>query len=305
MYAAARRFRTDPIYLRASAFICGSVLLSGCAGPTSKPYAAPATRPATEFHLTLNPPHAADPRDPQPPWEAVVHLRIYQISLARGSISLDTGFWKRVDETCLPPATMVLLNKNGIRCGTASRQDWDFFHDHLQAPSSAVKVTDLDGVQAHDVPLQLTRAVDSQTILYYDAADQLTGRPFENCVNQLELAFQPVPREPWAVRVVLCPAVRAREDRYSFTPLNQELRTTYTAVDRLYDLGLSVDVNDDSFLILAPNAAGATRSTSIGNRFFYQDGTAQLLEQVVVIVPSFLRGDGKPFTIDDTLVRGQ
>jgi hypothetical protein len=140
-------------------------------------------------------------------------------------------------------------------------------------------------------------------ILYYDAGDQLAGRPFENCVNQLDLTFGPVPRAPWAVRLSLCPAVRARQDRFTFTPLNQELRSTYTGTDRIYDLGLTVDVNDDSFLIVAPNSTGASRSTSIGNRFFFQDGAAQQLEQVVVIVPSFLRGDGRPFTIDDTLVR--
>lgn len=271
----------------------------------AKPVAHAAVKPAPEFHLTMSPPHAADPRDPQPPWQAVVHIRIYQVSLPHGAISENRAFWKRVDESCLPPATMALLNENGIRCGVASKSDWGFFHDHLQAPPGAVKVTDLDGVHATNVPLELTRQIESETILYWDASDQLTGRPYENCVNQLDLSFGPVPREPWAVRVALCPAVRARHDRFEFTPLNEELRSTFMGVDHIYDLGLAVDVNDDSFLIVAPGANAKRYSMSVGNRFLYEDGGSEQLEQVLLIVPSFLRSDGKSFTFSDTLVRGQ
>lgn len=286
---------------------CGiTLLLLLILGCVSRPavHRAPSTQPATQpvqFTLTMHPPHAADGRDPQPPWEAVVHLKLYQVLVPRGAISDDTAFWKRIDEQCLSPGQAALLNKNGLRCGIAAKRDWNFFRDQLRAQPGRVKVLDVDGLHAQAVPLELTQKLHAEDIFYFDNSDQPVGQSFQDCINELQLSFGPVPRQPWAVRIALAPAVQSQRMRTDFTPLNQALTSHYADIDRLYDLGLQCDVDDDSFLVIAPSH-WANRPSSIGHQFLLQNDSAEQLEQVIFIVPSFLRMDGKPFTVNDVLV---
>lgn len=279
-----------------------AVLLAGCAGQPTKPARAPTTRPApTEFTLTMHPPHAADPRDPQPPWEALVHVKVYQISLPLGTVSTNERFWKRLDEDILSRPVMATLNENGLRCGIASKTQWHYFRDLLAHEPTEVRTSDLDGLQGHAVPLELDKPVHSEDLFFRNERGELEGKTYEDCTNQVTLSFGPVPRTPWAVRLALCPTIKSQAVGTRFTPLNNELESRYELVDHLFDLGLTTDVDDDHFLVLSPGAA-AVHPTSIGNRFLVDDSTPEQREQVIVVVPSFLRLDGKPMTLADTLV---
>ena len=278
-------------------------LLAGCAAHPAKPPVAakPTTRPApTEFTLTMHPPHAADPRDPQPPWEALVHLKVYQISLPLGTISTNAAFWKRLDEDFLPTTVVANLNENGLRCGIAPKTQWHYFRDLLQQESTKVRTIDLDGLHATAVPLELDKPIHSEDI-FVRSARGLEGKTYDDCTNQVTLSFGPVPRTPWAIRLALCPTIKAQFTAERFTPVNRELQSKYEATDHLFDLGLEADVDDDRFVVFSPNAA-AVHPTTIGNRFLVDDAAPEQREQIIVIVPSFLRIDGKPMTLADTLV---
>jgi hypothetical protein len=128
----------------------------------------------------------------------------------------------------------------------------------------------------------------------------LIGRTFEQCVNGVSLSFQPAPRKQGSVRIAVCPTIRGERRRLEFTPTNQELESPFAEVTRLYDLNLRVDVPDDGFLIVAPSE-DADRKTSVGGRFFMAREKAERLEQVLLIVPSLLRLDGKPITYTEAM----
>ena len=71
-------------------------------------------------------------------------------------------------------------------------------------------------------------------------------------------------------------------------PLNNEQEVTFSYPERLYDMNLRADVPSDSFLVVAPSEE-ARWKTSIGNNFFVNDGTAERMENVLLIVPRGVR----------------
>jgi len=90
------------------------------------------------------------------------------------------------------------------------------------------------------------------------------------------------------MRVALCPVVRSVRKRLELSPLNNEQEVTFTYPERLYDMNLRADVPVDSFLVIAPSDEARWR-TSIGNNFFVSDGTAERMENVLLIVPRGVR----------------
>jgi hypothetical protein len=70
-----------------------------------------------------------------------------------------------------------------------------------------------------------------------------------------------------------------------YSALNAELgEISYAAPERMYKLNLCADVPSDQFLIVAPSGE-STWPTSIGNSFLVNDGTAERMETVLLIVP--------------------
>ncbi len=115
-------------------------------------------------------------------------------------------------------------------------------------------------------------------------------------MNGMSISFQPAPNRPGFVRLAICPTIRAERRRLEFTPLNKDYESPFTEVTRVYDMQLRADVSDDSFLVLSPSR-DANRETSIGGRFLFANDQSERLEQVLLIVPSFLRLDGKPMSV--------
>lgn len=255
-----------------------------------------------QISLTAHPIKPADPRDPAPVIEALIHLDVYQLDLPVGAVSSNSELWKRVDEQCvgIGVGTADLLYKNGLRGGVVPRTEWGFFKQYLASQPGHMRQTTINGVRGEAVALEMDKPIDRQDLFYFDAANRLIGRTYEQCVNGVSLSFQPAPRKQGSVRIAICPSIRGERRRLDFTPTNQEFESPFSEVTRLYDLNLRADVPDDSFFILAPSA-DAERATSIGGRFFMAREKSERLEQVLLIVPSFLRLDGKPITYTETL----
>ncbi len=275
--------------------------MCGCVPHRPVPATQATTRPAErQITLSLQSSGPLDPRDPQPPWQAVIQLDIYQIDLPLGTISDNEPFWKRVDEHCVSVATAYLLNKNGLRCGLASRSDWDYFRQQLKAPEDRVKHTSIMGLWAHDVELNMTKKFDVEDIFFFNSQDQIEGRTWRSCENRVDLSFDPDPRTPYTLRVALCPTVQSQQTLTDFTAINRPLESTHAAPQHIYDLGLCAEIDQTNFLIVAPNSS-ARSSLSVGGRFFITDDQTQRFEQVLAIVPTFLRPDGKPVVLREAL----
>jgi hypothetical protein len=280
--------------------------LVGCQAPSAKgPASKPTTAEAMPMQMTITAQQSPsdNPRDPQQQLSAMVHLDIYLLDMPEGSVSQNSEFWKRVDEQAVGAANEDRLLRNGIRCGTVPRSEGLFFSqffDKLPHPPS--RKSTVDGLHTDTIELQMEKKFDQQDLFFFNEANQLEGRSYDQGANHLALTFGPTPRDPGAVRLTLCPIVYSEKTQMRFTPLNQEYETSAKDVDRIYDLGLTADVPGDSFMIIAPSS-DASRPTSIGGRFFIKSDKTEKFEQVIVIVPTFLRMDGKPMVVRDKFLK--
>jgi hypothetical protein len=258
-----------------------------------------------QITLSAHAPKVDDPRDPQPRLVGLIHLDVYQIDVPLGAVSANEQLWKRVDENAVGvgAGTAELLYKNGVRAGVVPRTEWSFFHDLMQRQPGTLRHAVVNGSHADMAPLALEgpadKAIEHEDIFVFDADNRLSGRTFDQCFNGVSLSFQPAPRAPGTVRVAVCPTIRGERRRIDFSATNTEYDSPFSEVTRFYDLNLRADVPDDSFLIVAPSDDSRRRS-SVGGRFFIVQDNAERLERVLVIVPAFLRPDGKPITYTET-----
>jgi hypothetical protein len=213
-----------------------------------------------------------------------MRVDLYQLQLPEGTISRNEKFWKRVDEQSVDPGTYELLYKNGVRVGQATLAEWDYYRQVMEQYPAVTKASSLVAADSKPVELLVRKDIHGQDIWYFDSSNRLEGRSYDACENLLAITFQQAPRRVNAMRVALCPMVRCVTKRLEHSALNNELEVTYAAPQRLYDLNLRADVPLDSFLVIAPSGE-ATWSTSIGNNFFMSNGTAERLENVLLIVP--------------------
>jgi hypothetical protein len=100
----------------------------------------------------------------------------------------------------------------------------------------------------------------------------------------MSLTFQPAPRKTDTIRVALCPTVRTERKVLQYSVNNDEREIQYVHPEHLYDLNLRADVAVGHFLLIAPSPEGR-RSTSIGNAFLVQNGPAERLEQLILLIP--------------------
>jgi hypothetical protein len=77
--------------------------------------------------------------------------------------------------------------------------------------------------------------------------------------------------------------VRSLRKRFEVTN-NKEREIRYVYPEHLYDLNLQVDVPLGQFLIIAPSPEVKWK-TSLGATFLVDDGAAERVEQVLLLVP--------------------
>jgi hypothetical protein len=291
--------------LRLSIGTLAGALLGCQTAPVKGPASKPTTAEVTPMQMTITAQQTPsdNPRDPQQQLNAMVHLDIYLLDMPEGSVSQNSEFWKRVDEQAVGADNADRLLRNGIRCGTVPRSEGLFFSQFFdKLPHPAAHKSTVDVLHTDTIELQMEKKFDQQDLFFFNASNQLEGRSYDQGVNHWALTFGPTPRDPGAVRLTLCPIVYSQKTQMRFTPLNQEYETAAKDVDRIYDLGLTADVPGDSFMIIAPSS-DASRPTSIGGRFLIKSDKTEKQEQVIVIVPTFLRMDGKPMVVREKFLK--
>ena len=289
----------------AAGMIIFGLLMTGCeTGPGKTATSKPATDMTGPMQLTMTatPLKSDNPDDPLPQINAMVHLDIYLLNMPAGSVSQNSEFWKRVDEEAVGRANADRLKSNGIRCGVAPRSEGLFFSQFFDHQPHDAKRQMVDSLHTDTIDLQMEKKFDQEDLFFINASNQVEGKTYSQGINQLALTFGPTPRDPGAVRLTLCPVVSSDKTQTRFTPLNQEYESTIKDADRLYEIGLSADVPGDSFMIIAPSS-DAIRKTSLGRTFLINPDKTELQEQVIVIVPTFMRLDGTPMIIREPVVK--
>jgi hypothetical protein len=214
-----------------------------------------------------------------------LQVDFYQLTVPFGTVSRNEQFWKRVDEQVVDVATYDLLFRNGIRVGQAPIAEWDHFRAIMEQHPTFTKANTLVGAEGKPVELPMRKEVPWENIFYFNADNEPVGRTYEQSENFVTLTFQSAPRKPDTMRLALCPVVRATRRHLEYSSMNNELgEVKYVAPERIYDLNLRTDVPVGNFLIVAPSQQ-ANWPTSIGNAFFVNDGAAEKMETVLLIVP--------------------
>ncbi len=217
----------------------------------------------------------------------VVQLDVYHLKLPLGAVSRSEEFWKHVEEQQVDVGTYDLLRKNGWRLGVAPTNEWSYFRDILDAHPASSKPYVLSAGPAGangSLELEMRENVPYQNIFDFTDANVLHGRTFERCQNLLSITLQQAPRRPGEARVTVCPTVRALHRRFEVSNTDGEREIRYVHPTRLYDLNCQLDIPAGNFLVIAPSPEVKWK-TSLGATFLVQDGAAEQLEQVLLMVP--------------------
>jgi hypothetical protein len=227
----------------------------------------------------------------------VVQLDVYHLVLPLGAVSRSEEFWKHVEEQRVDVGTYDLLRKNGWRIGVAPTNEWPYFRDIIDAHPASSKpyVLSAGPVGANgSVELEMRDNVPYQNIFYFTDENVLHGRTFERCQNLLSITLQQAPRKPGEARVTVCPTVRALHRRFEVSSTTEgEREVRYVHPERLYDLNCQLDIPAGNFLVIAPSPEVKWK-TSLGATFLVQDGAAEQLEQVLLMVPRIAELEATP-----------
>ncbi len=265
---------------------------------TTRPTTAPVPVSSRIISLTGHALPREDSRDPQPQLNAMVHLDVYTVELPEGSVTANEDFWKRVDEQAVGVGLEDRLFRSGIRTGLVPKILSPYFSQFFDKNSIRTRMTTVNGLHAETIELDVGEKLRTQDLFYFDSKGQDIGRTYDDCVDYFALGFGPTPRNPGGVRLTLCPVVKSERQRLQYTSLNQEYESSpKDEIDQLFEIGINVDLPDDSFFIVAPSI-DARRPSSLGGRFLIKSDKSERVEQVIVIVPTFLRLDGKPVDVN-------
>lgn len=224
-----------------------------------------------------------DPRDPLRTTQQYFQLDFYQIALPQGSMSTNDEFWKPFDETFLGFTQHEVLDRSGFRVGRAPLRELPTLQRDL-----------VDGVKKEvrgiggSVEIPLKSGIQFQTLATYVA--RLGGyemRDHDRSDNLYVLTFSQAPRAPDHVKVRLTPVVRERRLQIRAVG-DKDVPYEWTQDTTSINLGIDCDLAVGECMVLAPSAVAVTNSMVIGRAFLTEERPGQLVETVIVIVPTIV-----------------
>ncbi len=263
---------------------------AGCLGPSpTQPNASrSADRDnASESSASTSSPPAARTRtdsiDAVETPRKVYQIQMYRVTAPRGTLTRNENLWRAMDEEVLSLSTRDLLDKNGILAGVAPLSELDGLMDVLESPE--ITQSSLIGTRAVRFEIEMRRGVRQQTLMWFDQTGALRGRDYDQSTNLLAVSFRQTIRRPDHVSITLAPLVRSERRQLQIGPQGGEREIQFTQPESIYDLGASVDLPLDHFLLIAPSQQ-ANLDSSVGRHFFTQDEPEQRLEIALLIVPT-------------------
>jgi hypothetical protein len=221
------------------------------------------------------------------PGDVYVVLDVLRMTMPQGGISNNEEFWKNIDEEHVDSANHDLLLRNGIRYGLGSASDEDWKKKFLPILDQAGALSQLGSVDpqhAASLELPVRTGVEYQDLFYVNETGTLYGRTYQHCDNLFVFAFAPVPNAPWDTRLSVSALVRDLRYQFVVTERNQATEVERKRPDYLYDLKLSIIVPNNHFLVIAPSRR-EDLPCNLGGTFLTQQGGAQPMETVLVLVP--------------------
>jgi hypothetical protein len=155
--------------------------------------------------------------------------------------------------------------------------------DVLESPE--ITQSTLIGTRAVRFEIEMRQGVRQQTLMWFDQTGALRGRDFDQSTNLLAVSFRQTIRRPDHVSITLAPMVRSLRRQIQIGPQGGEREIQFTQPESIYDLGASVDLPLDHFLLIAPSAQ-ANLDSSVGRNFLTLDQPEQRLEIALLIVPT-------------------
>ena len=216
-----------------------------------------------------------------------VRLRVYGLDLPPGGFTDNPALWRRLDNAPLGVAGTEVLWANGVRAAIGSTAQVDDVIDAAGlAPAGGTAA-----LSADDRPrtIDLDRGPgDShgpgrQTVVRFDANKDAHGRTYRDARNRLVIEFAPAPGNE-ATRVTVSPVVQSERSRLRVRADGGEYEVDRVRDEAAIDLGLSVDLADGQFLLVAPSP-DSDRVTSVGRAFFRRESAGQVKESGLLIVP--------------------
>jgi hypothetical protein len=185
------------------------------------------------------------------------------------------------------------LDENGLRAGEAAISDWPSFKKILDAAGASAIEHHFIGPGAEKQEFARSGELPQETLFFYDAHG-LSGRVYDRCQNLFVLAYRPTPaasgaspaQGDGAVRLECCPMVRGTRRQLHYTVLNGQETVEYQSDERIFDVGLRVDIPPGRFLVIAPSAQ-SQRAVSIGHAFLTQDAAAGRRETILIFVAGY------------------
>jgi len=272
-----------------AAWLACAACAGGCLRFAAAPPATlPSTMPAAATVAPAAPVRTARPADPAPFAQPVASLLVRQFGVPWGTASANDAFWKRVDEQILDISIHDLLQKNGLRLGSAAVADYEHLRAMLErGPARArPEVFVAPGVKTVNLPMK--QGVGEQTVYFFDRRNEFSLRSHDDSDNIMVLEFGLSPRLADHVRVGLMPMIRSLRRRLVAAGDVHVREIEVRQDERYFDLGVRIDVPLDRMLILAPSPEAAN-SMSLGHAMLVHDGDTAKIETVIIIVPQVMK----------------
>jgi len=281
--------------------LCGTTLIAlalsvGCTDPNKRTAPTPPTPQSAALSrdniinaVQMEAPPGS-PRDAQPTVPMVFQLVCYQISVPVGTVSKNEEFWKHIDETTMDPARYDLLQRNGMRLGTAPLSEFENIRTMLEDTPTHPKVMGTIGAEAKNFEVSMRAGIACETISYFGEGNVYNGQTFDASENIFNLSYRRTPRKLGEMRLSIAPMVRSLKKRLEYTAKNDAIEVSYVLPQKFY-LNMEADLPMDKFMVLAPSDTSEL-PTVIGHQFFVKDDPAQQMEQVLIFA-------AQPFRVDE------
>lgn len=263
--------------------LAAATMAAGCVPPQKRvDPGAPTTRPdpvtpvAPAIAATQAQPAVGDAQETA---RRFFRIEVYRFNVPAGAVSESQDFWKPADETFLGFELHQALDRSGVRVGKAMTND--ILPAMQPFPDVQIDRDNILGVGGK-MELDLHKEWVSQTLFWYDPAlGQFDGRDYARSQNLYVVGYHQLSRRPDHVAVEFAPAVRERRPMLSVT----ENGVSWRVPDTIFALGIRCELGPDECVIIAPSHVARTNGLVLGRAFLMDEGVAQRMERVLIIVP--------------------
>ena len=279
-------------------------VLCGCASPNLGP-GAPDTDPAitatdllgradtSPFHTLIVPATERKNGAAQTPVALVTHFDVLRVDVPFGTVSTSGKLWNHIDEDVLPPETIALLQRNGLRIGRGRPESWPPVKALLDAIRGAVSSEhSLEIRNPYPLILEMDQAAHDQTLFVYRRDGTLMGETRPASRNRFRIAHAMNIDRMDEVLLEVVPEVREGRPRRQWQRTEQGHELVPVFRGRILgELAARVAVPPGYFVLIGPSPEAAM-SSLVGGAFLSREVEGKRVETLLFITPRLFRAGG-------------